>query len=77
MNKTNHDERLPFTTRETEILLYIADGTSSKQIAGELSISIQTVKNHRKNMLKKTKAKNCAELVRMFMQKVYEEKNGL
>ena len=75
MNRNNNSEALPLTNREMEILTYMAYGTSSKEIAGELFISLQTVKNHRKNMLKKMSAKNSTELVRMFVQKVYEQKN--
>lgn len=63
------------TKRELEILKYIAQGASSQQIADTLFISRDTVKNHRKNMLRKTKAKNCTNLVRMFLQKMFEEKN--
>ena len=75
MNRHENGGILPLTTREMEILAYMAYGTSSKQIANELFISLQTVKNHRKNMLKKMSAKNSTELVRMFIQKVYEQKN--
>ena len=53
------------TKREEEILSCIAEGLSSKQIAGRLFISENTVANHRKNMLLKTGAKSSAELVRL------------
>lgn len=49
--------------REREILGCLADGLSSKQIAGKLYLSESTIVNHRKNMLKKTNAKNVAELI--------------
>ena len=75
MNRNNNGGTPSLTTREMEILTYMAYGTSSKEIADELFISLQTVKNHRKNMLKKMSAKNSTELVRMFIQKVYEQKN--
>ncbi|MEO8761183.1 MAG: LuxR C-terminal-related transcriptional regulator [Bacteroidia bacterium] len=51
------------STRETEILSMLIDGKISKQIAEELSISIETVSTHRKNMLKKTNAKNTSDLI--------------
>ena len=41
------------TTREAEILSYIAQGLSNKHIAKELFISPATVKVHVKNLLKK------------------------
>ena len=49
--------------QELRILVYMAEGYSSKQIAGKLKISENTISNHRKNMLKKTNTKNVAELV--------------
>lgn len=48
---------------EKDILKYMAEGMSSKQIAGRFKITENTVANHRKNMLKKTNTKNVAELV--------------
>jgi DNA-binding CsgD family transcriptional regulator len=50
--------------REIEILNSIYQGLSSKEIADRLSISLNTINNHRKNMLYKTKTGNCAELIR-------------
>lgn len=49
--------------REKEILLRMAEGWSSKQIAAKLRISMNTVLNHRKNILRKTNTKNVAELI--------------
>jgi DNA-binding CsgD family transcriptional regulator len=46
------DEEL--TIRETEILLLIADGLSSKAIAARLGISFKTVACHRYRILQKT-----------------------
>ena len=40
-----------FTRREAEILSLIAKGKSSKEIAGQLLISLNTVSNHRKHIL--------------------------
>ncbi|WP_229308475.1 response regulator [Jiulongibacter sediminis] len=51
--------------KEKEILKFIAQGMSSKDIALRLTLSIRTVSNHRANMLKKTGLNNTAELVRM------------
>lgn len=44
------------TSRETQILKYIADGNSNKQIASILQISEQTIKNHVSNILRKLNA---------------------
>lgn len=57
--------------RELEILKFISKGLSSKQVAGEMSLSINTVNNHRKNMLAKIGCKSSSELMN------YAVKRGL
>jgi DNA-binding NarL/FixJ family response regulator len=44
---------LPLSPREMEILQFIAQGKSNKEIAYELGISRQTVKNHMTSILRK------------------------
>ena len=51
------------TAREKEIMGYIKDGLSSKEISVKLNISIKTVEVHRHNLLKKLNLKNVASLV--------------
>jgi DNA-binding NarL/FixJ family response regulator len=51
------------TDREMQIIHFIKDGNSSKEIAVELDISLKTVEVHRHNILKKLKLKNAASLV--------------
>ncbi len=46
----------PLTPRETEILTYMAQGYFNKQIALELNISEQTIKNHITSILRKLDA---------------------
>lgn len=53
----------PLSAREKEILQLLASGKSSKIIASDLNISVNTVNNHRKNMLLKTGSSNIAGLV--------------
>lgn len=47
-----------FSKRERELLPYLADGMSSKEIADQLSLSEFTIINHRKNMLIKSHSHN-------------------
>jgi DNA-binding CsgD family transcriptional regulator len=54
--------------RELEVLKYMADGLSSKQIATRLRISINTINNHRKNMLHKMNCKSSTELLSHAMK---------
>jgi DNA-binding NarL/FixJ family response regulator len=51
------------SNRELEIIKYIKDGLSSKEISTELNISLKTVEVHRHNILKKLNLKNSAALV--------------
>ena len=53
----------PLTSRETQILNYIANGNSNKQIAYILQISEQTIKNHVSNILRKLNANDRAHAV--------------
>ena len=53
----------PLTPRETEILNYIAQGYLNKQIAAELDISEQTIKNHVTSILRKLNANARTEAV--------------
>jgi len=59
------------TTRELEILRYIVDGKSNKEIAAELSLSVNTVAAHRANIMDALGIHKTAELV------TYAIRNGL
>lgn len=52
------------TRREKEILDLIAEGSSSKDIAERLYLSIRTVENHRKSLLQKFEVKNAVALLK-------------
>jgi DNA-binding CsgD family transcriptional regulator len=51
------------TFKEREVLVLVSMGLTTKEIADKLSISHHTVETHRKNLLRKCKAKNSAELI--------------
>jgi len=52
------------TKREIEILGLLAKGPVSKKIADELFISVNTVNNHRRNILEKTKSETTAMAIK-------------
>jgi DNA-binding NarL/FixJ family response regulator len=53
----------PLTARETQILSYVANGNTNKQIASALEISEQTIKNHVSAILRKLNANDRAHAV--------------
>lgn len=56
------DENYELSIREREVLVLVAQGLSSKQIADKLNISIHTVNSHRKNVTRKTGIRSVAGL---------------
>ena len=50
------DEDVPLTQRETQVLRHIALGLSNKEIGRSLGISVETVKEHVQNILRKISA---------------------
>ena len=64
------------TSREREIIKFIAEGKTNKEIAGMLCISTRTVENHRANIMKKLNLKNTSELVKYAISKNYISISG-
>ncbi|MBX9852237.1 MAG: response regulator transcription factor [Cytophagaceae bacterium] len=62
--KSDKEEITEISPREKEVLRYVAEGNSTKQIASILNISDRTVESHRINLLKKLRVHNTAELIR-------------
>jgi two-component system NarL family response regulator len=60
-----------FTPRELDVLAQVVTGASNKEIADNLFVSVNTVKNHIHNMLCKLDLKNRRELAK------YAEQHGL
>jgi two-component system invasion response regulator UvrY len=52
--------------REVDVLKYIKEGLSSKEIAEKLFLSSRTVEVHRSNILKKLNLKNTASLLKFI-----------
>ncbi len=52
------------SARELEVLGLVSKGFISKEIADKLFISVNTVNNHRQNILEKIKASNTNEAIR-------------
>ena len=57
------------TSREREVLTYVAEGASNSEIAVSLVISPKTVERHRENIMHKLQLHSRAELVRYAIRK--------
>jgi len=67
LTKTLEGVAAPLTKRETQILTYVAEGNSNKEIAHILSISEQTIKNHVSAILRKLNANDRAHAVALAL----------
>lgn len=61
-NERASGDAYELSDRETDVLVLVAKGMSSKEIADKLNISVNTVITHRKNITKKTGIKSVAGL---------------
>jgi DNA-binding CsgD family transcriptional regulator len=62
-NELEQNKRTIMSTREVEVLGLVSKGFASKEIADKLFLSINTVNNHRQNILEKVRASNTSEAV--------------
>jgi len=59
------------TKREIEVLKYIGQGMSTKEIGAQLHIASSTVETHRRNLIDKLGVKNSKGLIRYAVQNGY------
>jgi two-component system response regulator NreC len=57
------------TPREREVLTYIAEGYTNREIADALVISVKTVDRHRENIMRKLNLHSRVELVKYAIEK--------
>lgn len=62
------------TNKESEILTLLEKGKGQKQVANELKISRNTVRNHLKNMYDRFDVNNIAELIYVLTKRKFEDK---
>lgn len=62
MDNVELNDDYELSDRETDVLVLVAKGLSSKEIANQLNISVHTVNSHRKNITHKTGIKSVAGL---------------
>lgn len=65
----NRPKSLPFLTqKEREVIRYVLDGYSNKEIADMMDISPRTIETHRANVLNKFNLKNTTELIKKILE---------
>jgi len=54
--------------REREVLQFLSEGTSTREMAEMLHLSTKTIETYRKNLLNKLEARNSADLIRIAIK---------
>lgn len=67
-NSGADDDAPRLTSRETEVLRFVAKGLSYRDIADQLFVSHRTVQNHVQNVLRKLQLHNRVELTRYAIE---------
>ncbi|MFT4526154.1 MAG: DNA-binding NarL/FixJ family response regulator [Bacteroidia bacterium] len=70
-NTMNNQHQSIISNRECQVLQMVAVGKRSLDIASQFELSVYTINNHRKNMLRKTGCSNTTQLI------IWGMKNGL
>jgi DNA-binding NarL/FixJ family response regulator len=61
---SRHEPTLPrLTAREREVVQLLAEGRSTKEVAGQLNLSVKTAETHRSNIMRKLGLHSVSELV--------------
>jgi DNA-binding NarL/FixJ family response regulator len=63
----NRDDAISLTAREEEVLVLLTKGYSNKEIADQISLSIETVRSHLKHIYEKMHVRSRAEAVARYM----------
>jgi len=67
INSGDFVHKYGISKRELEIIKLISEGKTNQNIADELFISIETVKDHNTNIFLKTNVKNRTQLTKLFL----------
>ena len=59
----DHQNIISLSRREKQVLQLIGTGLNSREIAGKLDLTIDTISSHRRSILGKTGAKNMIVLL--------------
>lgn len=70
-NPFKHRGEAQLTPREIDVLRFIAQGLTNKEIGVQLNLSVRTVETHRENLIRKTGRATVAELTRYAILQGY------
>ncbi|MEO0468584.1 MAG: response regulator transcription factor, partial [Bacteroidota bacterium] len=73
----NQDGPHSLTIREREVLLFLASGRTTREIAVELAISEQTILTYRKRLQQKLDAANVAHLISRAFHEGYLQREWI
>lgn len=64
INNPKIDSKLKLTDKEKEVLQFICNGYTNKEISEKLFLSVKSIERYRNSLLQKTETRNTAQLVR-------------
>jgi DNA-binding NarL/FixJ family response regulator len=73
IKKRNDFQNDKLSVRELEVLDLIMQGYTNKEISEMLYLSHETIRSHRKNILRKTRQKNTASLINYYHQTFFDK----
>ncbi len=76
LNNSSEHKLQELTQREIEILEYVANEYSNKEIGSKLFISPRTVETHKRNIMQKLKLKNSVGLVNYYFRVMHSGAAG-
>jgi PAS domain S-box-containing protein len=68
LSPSEHQERVPLTDRETDVLRSLVQGLANKEIATRMEVSESTIKNTLQQLFAKTNVRTRAQLVRVALE---------
>ncbi|MGB8769843.1 MAG: LuxR C-terminal-related transcriptional regulator [Candidatus Korobacteraceae bacterium] len=66
---SDHSERLPLNSRESDVLRLLVQGLANKEIAARLNVSESVVKNTLQQLFSKTEVRTRSQLVRVALER--------
>lgn len=63
------DDTEDLTEREMDVLILLAEGSTTRDISEQLFVSVKTVGTHKQNILKKLKLKSTVDIVKYALKK--------